>query len=517
MQAFSQEDLRQLETLSILPEKIEQDLDRYRRGFPFTRLDHPCSVNDGITVIEEKDYGPLIFACEIAAAESRFIKMVPASGAATRMFAVLQNAVNTLPVISPQTVSSMENPDRELLRFMDSFRKFPFLEELRQVLERDHKDMENEIRSEKYETLIDYILHEKGLNLLQRPKALIPFHRYADHIRTAMEEHLVEAMHTVRDRNCKARVHFTISPEHRKGFDERIGKSLPRLETSGVAFEITFSYQLPSTQTIAVNERNEPVRDTKGCLVFRPAGHGTLISNLNDLKADLVFIKNIDNIAPDHLKGQTHLFKKILAGYLLSIEEKVKRFLKLIDGPAISDADLQDCVRWIDNVLAIPASQITDNLNIAKQKEILRSLLHRPIRVCGMVKNEGEPGGGPFWTIDQKGNKSRQIVEKHQVDIGDPEQKCIWESSTHFNPVDIVCSLRDHRGVNYDLLRFTDPDTGFVSTKFSDGKAVRALEVPGLWNGAMAGWITLFAEVPLITFNPVKTINDLLRPEHLEP
>lgn len=514
MQSFTQEDLSQLETLGIPPEKIGQDIERYRNGFPFTRLDRPCRINDGIKVIQEKDCAAYISAYDTATADSRLIKMVPASGAATRMFAFLQYALNTMAVISPQIVSRTENSDRELIRFMECFRKFPFLDELRSSLQRDHRDLENELRDGRFEILIEYILHEKGLNLSQRPKALIPFHRYKDHTRTAMEEHLVEAIHTVRDRNDKARIHFTISPEHRKGFDERIKKALPRLVDNRIEIDITFSYQLPSTQTIAVNDRNEPVRDVNGRLVFRPAGHGTLISNLNDLKADVVFIKNIDNTVPDHLKEPTYRYKKILAGYLLTIEEKIRFFLKRFDEPGISRSEIQDCVCWMENDLIIPAGPMIQNLIPEKQIQILRSLLHRPIRVCGMVKNEGEPGGGPFWTIDQKGNKSRQIVEKHQIDINDPAQKWVWESSTHFNPVDIVCSLRDHQGIDYDLMRFIDPDTGFISTKFRNGNAVRALELPGLWNGAMADWITLFAEVPLITFNPVKTINDLLRQEH---
>ncbi len=517
MNFLTENDLNQISELGIRPEKIDEDLRRFRHGFPYTKLVRPCTPGDGIKTMLPEEKPDFTKKFETAAAMGRFIKFVPASGAATRMFAFLQSALNTGQEISRHSLGSVRDPSPDtilLKQFTDQIRTFPFIDDLTNVLERKNIQLEEEIRLDRYNAVIECLLGSDGLNYAQRPKALILFHKYPEAARTAFEEHLVEAIHTVTDRNGSVAIHFTISPEHRHDFDRLISEKINLYQKAVRKFDITFSVQLPSTQTIAVDDQLQPFRDTSGRLVFRPAGHGTLIDNLDQLEGDLVFIKNIDNIAPDHLKGMTYQYKKLLAGYLIDIQNTVHFYLNKLENDIFSRKDIDECTEWINSVLRIPLPDLNETPDPSAKISLLRDILHRPIRVCGMVKNAGEPGGGPFWTVSQKGLVSRQIVEKHQVNMLDSEQKRIWESSTHFNPVDLVCGLKDHHGNNYSLKQFIDPDTGFISVKSKDGKSLRALEVPGLWNGAMAEWITLFAEVPLITFNPVKTINDLLRPEH---
>jgi hypothetical protein len=392
------------------------------------------------------------------------------------------------------------------IEFFRNFEKFPFNDEISGV--------ENLLSSKSYDKILDRIINENELGYASLPKALIKFHRYPEHSRTAFEEHLVEALEYAKDSKNIARIHFTISPEHRKAFAEFTTSVRSRYETSSCQLNITFSEQKRSTDTISLSLNNEPFRDNAGRFLFRPAGHGALLENLSESGGDIVFIKNIDNVVPDRLKQETILYKKLLAGYLLQLQKHTFYYLHRISQNDLSGGELNDAFEFAKNHLHVVFPEKIESLRDAEKVKILFDKLDRPIRVCGMVKNQGEPGGGPFWIKETDGTISLQIIEKNQIDTELPEQKKILESSTHFNPVDLVCGIRDYKNEIFDLRRFSDPHTGFISLKSRDGNSIKAMELPGLWNGAMAHWITVFVEIPLITFNPVKTVNDLLRPEH---
>jgi hypothetical protein len=335
--------------------------------------------------------------------------------------------------------------------------------------------------------------------------------------RTPAEEHLVEGALYGTDADGVVRIHFTVSPEHLSLFKKKCETAATLFEKRyEVKYEITFSEQKPSTDTIAVDENNEPFRTTEGKLFFRPGGHGALLENLNDLQADLIFVKNIDNVVPDRLKDVTIRYKKAIAGLLLDRQQRVFSYLRLLEQPEnqLTDKQLAEMASYLENELSTKPTGKAHLSNRSTLINYLVSKLNRPIRVCGMVKNEGEPGGGPFWAIQADGTTTLQVVESSQIDLKDPEQAAIAATATHFNPVDLVCGVRNYKGEKFSLPDFRDPETGFISSKSKDGKPLKAQELPGLWNGAMSDWITIFAEVPIITFNPVKTINDLLRPEH---
>jgi hypothetical protein len=310
-------------------------------------------------------------------------------------------------------------------------------------------------------------------------------------------------------------VHFTVSPEHQTGFEELLARVKNEYQKRfGLQFDISFSHQHKSTDTIAVDLQNEPFSDNNGNLIFRPGGHGALIENLNDLDADVIFIKNIDNVVPDHLKAETKRYKKVLAGHLVSVRNKIYTYLEKLD--KLNASENSDLIKSIDSFLRKELFIHYENNFIGTEEKIafFRKKLNRPLRVCGMVRNEGEPGGGPFMALNHDGTVSLQIIEMDQIDTTDEKQMELLSQSTHFNPVDMICSFKDYKGKKYDLIQFRDPDTGFISTKSQNGQELKALELPGLWNGAMSDWNTIFVEVPAITFNPVKTVNDLLRPQH---
>jgi hypothetical protein len=365
-----------------------------------------------------------------------------------------------------------------------------------------------------HKDVLDCVLTADGLNLANAPKGLIKFHAYPDHARTAFEEHLVEAALYTQDRNRNARLHFTVSPEQRPLVADHIERARHLYEKQGLTYEVTFSVQKPSTDTIAVNMDNEPFRDSRGHLVFRPGGHGALLRNLNELQGDIVFIKNIDNVVPDRLKHETVRHKKALGGYLIELQNKILAYLRVLKDGHPDDRLLDEIFEFAGHSLSIAPAGGLRHQTRDEKVHFLFSMLNRPLRVCGMVKNEGEPGGGPFWVRHPDHTLSIQIVESSQVNMGSMPQRSIWESSTHFNPVDLVCGVRNGWGMPFDLTVFTDPETGFISVKSREGQDLKALELPGLWNGAMAHWNTAFVEVPSTTFAPVKTILDLLRREH---
>jgi len=358
------------------------------------------------------------------------------------------------------------------------------------------------------------MLFKPGLELGNFPKGLVPFHKYKEYTATAFEEHLYEAGNYAK-KNNKAKLHFTVSKEHLDKFKKEYDEIRTRVEEqTGATFQIGFSFQEPKTDTIAVDTSNEIFRSTDEEMFFRPGGHGALIENLNNLDADLVFIKNIDNLVTKSNRDEVALHKKILAGKLLKVQQECFYYLEVIDSGDFSEINIQQIVDFAEDHLFVSFSKGFEKLSEDEKAAKLKQILNRPLRVCGMVKNEGEPGGGPFLVEFENGDASLQIIEGAQIDAKDPQQKEIAQNATHFNPVDLVCGLKDYNGEKFDLNEFVDPEMSFISSKTKDGKTLKALELPGLWNGAMAKWNTVFVEVPVSTFNPVKTVADLLKPTH---
>lgn len=501
------DDLMQIAQKGIDPALIEKQIDHFVRGFPYIKLERPALPGDGILLFNDQDANTYIDFYDCHAPALRVVKFVPASGAASRMFKALFEFREN-PV-----VDNMEPHSPGYL--FSHLKEIAFYHDLQAIMKRDGLDLDVLLTEKKHLPIVDYLLSSKGLNYAGLPKGLLKFHHYEEGARTAAEEHMVEGSTHARDRNNKVYLHFTISPEHRVSFQELITGAKPVLEQRlGVTFDISFSVQNPATDMLAVDENNQPFRDADGKLVFRPGGHGALLENLNAIQADLVFVKNIDNIVPDRLRSTTSRYKKLLGGYLLAIKEKIDGYLVRLDEATPDKHLCAEIAAFVSHDLLMSVPGKFNDLPLEIQREKLQYCLDRPVRVCGMVKNEGEPGGGPFWVRDEDGHVSLQIVESSQVNLKDAAQKAIFSASTHFNPVDLVCSTRDYKGETFRLEEFVDENTGFISLKSSHGRTLKAQELPGLWNGAMAGWITLFVEVPIITFNPVKTVNDLLRKEH---
>ena len=504
MPMWTQDDMKLLEEKGISREEVARQLEFFKNGFPYASLDRPAMPDDGIRVLNEQEQEQFIRLFESSAPQIDLLKFVPASGAATRMFKDLFEWKNALS----RGILSLTPSAREFLNNLD---KFAFYSELKKTLVSQGIDLQKKITPDQYPVILSAFLDPEGMNYGSLPKGLILFHAYPGGARTPLEEHLTEAALYAKGIGNRCRLHFTVSPEHRDAFVALfIEKKAFYERLYHVTFEVEFSVQKPSTDTIAADAFNQPFRDANGKLVFRPGGHGALLDNLQSLQADMIFIKNIDNVVPDHLKEPTVHWKKVLGGILLSLKEKVYYFLENLRKNPSSDL-INEALLFVEKEFHYAVKKS------GNQKEFidfLIDILDRPIRVCGMVKNEGEPGGGPFWVRQSDGSISLQIVELSQVDQNDPDQWAIVKKSTHFNPVDLVCSFRKPDGSNYELHKFRDPQTGFISTKSKDGKELKALELPGLWNGSMAGWNTVFVDVPLATFNPVKTVFDLLRDTH---
>jgi hypothetical protein len=498
--------------------QVVSQLEMFKRGFAPLHLERPCTVGDGIVVLDQGDVDELIGIYEQAAAAGRSMKFVPASGAASRMFRSLEAISTRLSPIDekhPKAPLAGEDPDRqEFLRFVENMNRFSFYDDLKNALAEDGYDAERLLSQGRYKPVLEYLLSSKGLGYAELPKGLIKFHTYEDHSRTAFEEHLVEAVEYLRDQNGVVRVHFTVAPAYKADIEEHIRTIKAQHRQLGITFSISLSAQEPSSDTIAVDPDNQPFRDREGRLLFRPGGHGALLANLDDLKGDIVFIKNIDNVAVGRLQESNHQFKKALGGYLVRLQSAIFGYLQKLTSRDRSENLIGEVTEFIKKKLFLEPPPERHETSDRVRIDALKACLNRPLRICGMVPNEGEPGGGPFWVRGPNGRLSLQIVESSQVDWESPQQRGVWESSTHFNPVDIVCGVRDYLGRPFDLNTFVDPDTGFVSTKSQDGRNLKALELPGLWNGAMAHWNTVFVEVPLATFSPVKTVLDLLREEH---
>jgi hypothetical protein len=513
--SFSDRDLKQIREMGLTPEKALSQIESFKKGFPFARLNRPCTAGDGIHLLSRSDLSTYAESYSEAELSGRAMKFVPASGAASRMFKAFLAVNSRYERITDKEISGVKDSDhRAVQEFVKNLNRFAFYDDLKKAMSGNGLDLEALLGKGEYKAILEFMLTARGLDLANVPKGLIKFHSYSGHNRTAFEEHLVEGDAYTRDRNGRVRIHFTVSPEHEK-YVRRLIKSTKTLyEQAGTTFSVEFSNQKPSTDTIAVDMDNRPFRDKDGALVFRPGGHGSLMENLCDLSGDILFIKNIDNVLPDRVKQETVIYKKALGGLLIELQNKIFACVQKLVNGSTGPGLLTETIGFMKDRLFIMIPDSLVRKSSDEQARFLLSRLNRPLRVCGMVKNEGEPGGGPFWVEQQDGTCSLQIVESSQVDMGSSEQKRILGSSTHFNPVDLVCAVRDCRGHSFDLRRFVDPDTGFISIKSKDGEDLKALEHPGLWNGAMADWTTVFVEVPLATFSPVKTLNDLLRKEH---
>ena len=513
---FTQQDLQQLRERGLTPEQVEAQLALFRKGFPFAGIRRPATPGDGILVPEEKQKKYFEELYEKEKAAYRVVKFVPASGAASRMFKSLY-AYHGQWVKSGRK-SGVPVPEGDMKRFFAGLEKFAFYDLLEKHLTEKYGMPAPEMRDAgRYGEIVDALLNRPGLGYGSLPKGLILFHRYPEAGRTAFEEHLAEGAMYAAGEEGRVILHFTVSPEHLEAFRRR-QEEIRRYfeERYATQYHISYSVQKPATDTVAATPDNQPFRREDGTILFRPGGHGALIENLNDLDEEIIFIKNIDNVVPDHLKGDTVRYKKVLGGLLLDLRQRIHEGLRRMDGGQLSSDDLGELRSFAEKELMIQMPPQYDDMPDEKKQRVLYDLLHRPLRVCGMVKNEGEPGGGPFWVEDKTGRLSLQIVESAQIDMNDPGKKELVSRATHFNPVDLVCSVKDHRGRKYDLREYVDPDTFFISEKSYDGRDLKALELPGLWNGAMARWTTLFVEVPPTTFNPVKTVLDLLRPQHQE-
>lgn len=486
---------------------LMEQLESFEDGFPFLELSAAASVDKGIKIISSADEKYYLDVWDnYCTTEKRIVKFVPASGAASRMFKDLYGFID----------ASYDIPTTNFEKsFFDNLDKFAFYKELDAICLKNEKKGINELLElKKYKDIVKNLLLENGLNYGNLPKGLLKFHNYEDCSRTPVEEHLKEGYLYAKNNNGIIDIHFTVSPEHRLLFENLIKDKIPALEKSlGVKYNISFSEQKSSTDTVAVDSDNKPFTEN-GRMVFRPAGHGALIENLNELDADVVFIKNIDNVIPDKYKTIETRYKKILAGVLVDTQDKIFEYLRIIDSGKYTHERLMEILHFLQKVLNVKNPD-TKFLEDAELVLYLKRKLDRPCRVCGMVKNVGEPGGGPFLAYNQDGTISPQILESSQIDMNNLFKKNLFDNGTHFNPVDLVCGIKDYRGFKFDLKNFVDTNTGFISKKSKNGKEIKALELPGLWNGAMSDWNTIFVEVPVDVFNPVKTVNDLLREHHL--
>ncbi len=488
---LTENDKIQLNQKGISQAEINQQVDFFRKGFPWMNLGKAATPSDGVLQLSLEEIEKYQQIFDQKKTELSILKMVPASGAATRMFKSLFEHLT----------EDKENKESKV--FFDRISEFAFAPELKKLLPEWSTEKE----------ILEKLLLSYGLDYGSLPKGLLAFHYYPEGPRTPLEEHLVEAA-AYASNGKTARLHFTVSPEHRGRFEELVNRVVPAMETQfGIKFDITFSEQKPSTDTVAVDLNNELFREADGSLLFRPAGHGALLENLNDLTADIIFIKNIDNVVPDKLKEPTIVYKKVLGGLLLEILEQVKELNWKLEN-VHTEATINEVKKFASNYLGIQLAENFDKKALSDKLDFLQNTLNRPTRICGVVKNTGEPGGGPFWCKDADGNSTLQLVESAQVDTANAAEMAIFTGSTHFNPVDLVCSTKDLQGQPFDLLKFRDMSTGFITEKTKDGRKLKAQELPGLWNGAMAYWNTIFVEVPLETFNPVKSVNDLLRDAH---
>lgn len=505
---FSEIDKKQLEAKGISESSLKEQLERFKKGFPFLKIESAATAEKGIMRCDEgkKQHYQAVWENYLKG-DKKIVKFVPASGAASRMF---KDLFSFLDASYSEPTTPFEKD------FFQGLDKFAFYASLDAVCKKNEdKDIAQLLSEKSYKAIVKNLLSKEGLNYGNLPKGLLEFHKYSDSTRRPIEEHLVEGALYASNASGKVNIHFTVSPEDRGSFESLVASKSGGYEKEfGVKFDVSYSEQKSSTDTVAADMDNNAFRDVSGAMLFRPGGHGALIENLNDVVSDIIFVKNIDNTIPDRLKKEETYYKKVLAGVLVEKQAKAFEYLRLLDSGNYTHEQLIEILYFLQNDLNIKNPE-TKLLEDAELSLYLKKKLNRPMRVCGMVKNEGEPGGGPFLTVNSDGTISPQILESSQIDEKDEQSKNIIKGSTHFNPVDLVCAVKNYKGEKFNLPKYVDVNTGFISMKSKDGKTLKALELPGLWNGAMSDWNTIFVEVPVATFNPVKTVNDLLRSNHL--
>ena len=509
---FSSHDFLQILDSKVPISEIEKQLSIYQNGIPKANLNRPAVIGDGILKFTEEEFQSYSLLFDSKKDNFKLKKFIPASGAASRMFKFLNEFLNEFD-LENETINAYINRKNatELKIFLAGLEKFPFFKAVNNKILEEFSDLKSWNKDQQNYCFIKMMLEERHFDFSNKPKGVLPFHQYQNQIVTPIEEHLKEGI-LYSSAKGVSNLHFTISETHKLQFENILDKVKSKVEKmSGNKINIAFSHQQKHTDSIAVDSENKPFRNGNGELVFRPGGHGALIENLNSLDADFVFIKNIDNVIQNEAETIA-LYKRGLAGLLIELQEKVLSYLSKID--SISENETIEIVNFIEQQLNYKVNLDFSKYTLENKIAYLKEMLNRPIRVCGMVKNEGEPGGGPFWVTDANGNITLQIVESAQIDFSNESQTLIAGKATHFNPVDLVCGLKDYNGSKFDFKDFIDHHSGFIVEKNKFGKPIKGYELPGLWNGAMANWITIFVEVPLITFNPVKTVNDLLKPAH---
>ena len=501
---FTQQDIEQLTQQDIAMKDAERQCDTVRNNSRFVEVVRPAISNDGILTLDENRVRQVVSGYEQEISREKIVKFVPASGAASRMFKDLHN-------FREGTTAKQKT----ITDFFEHLHEFAFFKELKQKIAENGENLSELLQKKDYAALIDYVLTEKGLNYAQTPKGLILFHQYGTVARTAFEEHLVEAMEYACDADKNVYLHFTVSPEHWEAFENLKNDLVPQYEQQfDIQFFIEFSTQYSSTDTLAFAADNTPFRTTDGRLLLRPGGHGSLLKNLDEIDADIVCIKNIDNVCLDRYKQDSITYKKLLVGLLLEYKNQIFNLLQEMENELLSEEKLQEIEKFLQERFFVSVPDTYKNLSLAERQNILFEKLNRPIRICGMVKREDEPGGGPFWVKNVQGEISLQIVETSEINLAEDTQKNCLDKSEFFNPVDLVCSLKNYRGKPFYLPDYVDFSRYFVSEKSQNGTTLKAIENPGLWNGAMSDWLSIFVAVPLSTFSPVKTVNDLLRKEH---
>ncbi len=512
---FSEKDLKQIAERGSSIDNVKIQINHFKNDFPPLELIETPFVGSGIIQVNDEERKSFVDLYDSKSRELKLLKFVPASGAATRMFKDLFAFVSSYDGSENAYEEFVEKGEVDAaFRFLKNLENFPFYEDLKMAYKKrfDQSLEEGHVKKD-YKNIIETLLLKNGLSYGILPKALLKFHLYGDYSRTSLEEHFVEGARYAKGNGNVVNLHFTVSPQHQAKFEEKVAeiKSLYE-EKYQVDYSVTYSIQKPATDTIAVDLENEPFRNEDGSVLFRPAGHGALIENLNELDADVIFVKNIDNVVPEKIQQTTYENKKLLAGILINTTERIRKYLKALETATDSD-DISVYENFLFDQLFL---KDTSYQTFSKEEKIsyIKAKLNRPVRVCGVVKNDGDPGGGPFFAKNPDGSVLLQIVETAQVNKDDSDQSKIFGQATHFNPVDLVCSTKDYQGNSFELLNYRDANTGFITKKSKDGKDLKAQELPGLWNGAMSDWITQFVEVPVITFNPVKSINDLLKKEH---
>lgn len=507
---FTEDDIKQLEEVGISLAEARSQVHDIKTGFPFLSIQASASLDRGIIRLDREEEAHYMQAWQdyLSSDKADVCKMVPASGAASRMFkslfAFLDSECPTEELTKPA-----------IAKFFDNISHFAFYERLNHTcMRRKWDNIPSLLQKGGHVDIVKSLLGENGLAYGKLPKGLLLFHSYPKGSSTAAEEHLVEGALYAKNVDGRVRVHFTVSPEHKAMFESTLEHARAYYEDKyGVYYDITYSEQKPSTDTLALDVEGNLFRKSDGQLLLRPGGHGSLISNLGDIDADIVFIKNIDNVVPDHLKAETVLSKKLLGGILVKVREEIHTYTRLLERGKATSSQLAEICDFFTKTLCIDIPELLQE-DPQELQDWLLTKLDRPIRVCGMVRNQGEPGGGPFIIREADGSSSLQILESSQINLADDEQRDFFEKGSYFNPVDLVCSLRNHKGERYDLEKFVNPKTAFLAHKSQGGRELTTLERPGLWNGAMHHWTTLFVDVPIETFNPVKEVNDLLRPEH---